>query len=156
MTATDLAPQPVAEHPLPTDLAPLPAEVHQLPTEPHQLPLAFAAAFNSGDLAAVDRLFEPGAVFVTSPGVAVTGDQRRAANAEFLALGLPIELTLRHVYVHEDIALLIGDYLIEGTAPDGTPVRDQGSATDVARRGADGCWRYAIDNPAGVTRAALA
>ncbi len=123
-----------------------------LPTEPGDLPYAFAEAFNSGDLAAVDRLFEPDAVFVTRPGHSVTGDERRLANAEFLALGIPIKLTLRHVYVHQDVALLIGDYLIEGTAPDGTPVHDRGSATDVARRGADGHWRYAIDNPSGIDR----
>ncbi len=140
--------------PLPQPSAPLPQPpLPLLPTSPEELPLAFAEAFNSGDLAAVDRLFEPGALFVTSPGHAVSGDRRRAANAEFLALGLPIRLTLRHVYVHGDIALLIGDYLIEGTAPDGTPVHDRGSATDVARRGPDGHWRYAIDNPSGVDRA---
>ncbi|MFJ1706779.1 YybH family protein [Kitasatospora sp. NPDC088346] len=123
-----------------------------LPTEAADLPYAFQAAFNSGDLAAVDRLFEPGALFVTTPGRTVAGDERRAANAEFLALGLPIRLTLRHAYVNGDLALLIGDYLIEGTAPDGTPVHDRGTATDVARRGADGVWRYAIDNPPGTDR----
>ncbi|MEV4616862.1 DUF4440 domain-containing protein [Kitasatospora sp. NPDC049258] len=123
-----------------------------LPTEAADLPYAFAEAFNAGDLAAVDRLFEPGALFVTRPGHTVSGDERRAANAEFLALGIPIRLTLRHAYVLGDLALLIGDYLIEGTAPDGTPVCDRGTATDVARRGPDGCWRYAIDNPSGTDR----
>ncbi|MCP3755173.1 DUF4440 domain-containing protein [Streptomyces sp. TBY4] len=122
------------------------------PTDPAELPAVFEQAFNSGELSAVDRLFAPGAVFVTGPGKAVTEDARRAANAEFLALGVPISLTLRHTYVCEDIALLIGDFVIAGTAPDGTLVHQEGSATDVARRGPDGRWRYVIDNPSGTDR----
>ncbi|NEB10979.1 DUF4440 domain-containing protein [Streptomyces coelicoflavus] len=122
------------------------------PTEPADLPAVFARAFNSGLAAAVDRLFAPGAVFVTEPGTFVTEEGRRAANAEFLALGVPIDLTLRHTYVHDDVALLIGDYVISGNAPDGSRVHLTGSATDVARRGPDGRWRYVIDNPSGTDR----
>ncbi|GIH67991.1 YybH family protein [Sphaerimonospora thailandensis] len=126
--------------------APLP------PADPKRLPLVFAGAFNSGDLAAVDSLFEPEAVFITEPGTTVTGDARRRANAEFLRLGVPIKLTVRHSYVCQDLALLICDYLIEGIGPDGEPVHLAGSATDVARRGPDGRWRYVIDNPSGTDR----
>lgn len=121
-------------------------------TDPATLPGVFADAFNSGDPDAVERLFEPGAVFVTEPGNPVRGDQRRHATGEFLRLGVPIAITLRHSYVHDDIALLIGDFVIAGTGPDGDPVHIEGTATDVARRGADGCWRYVIDNPPGTDR----
>jgi ketosteroid isomerase-like protein len=38
---------------------------------------------------------------------------------------------------------------MRGTAPDGTPLELNGTATDVTRRGADGVWRYVIDNPSG-------
>jgi len=79
----------------------------------------------------------------------VTGDGRRAATRRFLSLGIPIRLSVRHAYVYGDIALLICDHLIEGTKPDGEAVRIEGTATDVVRRGADGFWRYAIDNPPG-------
>ncbi|MFG2819404.1 YybH family protein [Kitasatospora sp. NPDC048365] len=121
------------------------------PTDPAELPYVFADAFNSGDLAAIDRLFEIDALFVTEPGRTVRGEERLKANARFLALGVPIKLTLRHSYVTGDLALLIGDYLIEGDGPQG-PIRLEGSATDVARRGPDGRWRYAIDNPSGIDR----
>ncbi|GAA3033995.1 YybH family protein [Actinokineospora globicatena] len=121
--------------------------------DPAELPEAFARAFNAGDLTAVDRLFEPGAVRVLRPGEVVVGDDRRAATASFLALGIPIRLSPRHTYVHDDLALIIGDYRIVGTTPDGKAVHHEGSATDVARRGPDGRWRYAIDNPPGVDRA---
>lgn len=118
-------------------------------TDPARLPLVFAAAFNSGDPAAVEELFEPGAVFVTEPGTQVTGPARRAATGEFLGLGVPIEISVRNVYVAGDLALLIGDFVIAGTTRGGETVHQTGTATDVARRGPDGGWRYVIDNPPG-------
>ena len=121
------------------------------PTAPEELPAAFAEAFNSGEPAVVERLFEPDAVFVTEPGNAVSGEARRAAVADFLALGVPITLTPRHVYTAGDLALIVGEYLIEGTAADGSAVHSAGVATDVARRGGDGRWRYVIDSPPGIT-----
>jgi ketosteroid isomerase-like protein len=121
-------------------------------TDPAKLPGVFADAFNSGDADAVERLFEPGAVFVTEPGHDVSGAARRAATGEFLRLGVPIAITVRHTYVSDDIALIIGDFVIHGTGPDGSAVHLEGTATDVARRGADGSWRYVIDNPPGTGR----
>jgi len=91
-------------------------------------------------------------VFVTEPGRVVSGDERRRATGDFLSLGVPIAITLRHSYVSADIALLIGDFVIHGTGPGGEPVHIEGTATDVARCGADGCWRYVIDNPPGTDR----
>ena len=79
----------------------------------------------------------------------MTGPQRSAANAYLLDMGLPMNARRRHVYIAGDIALLIVDRSLRGTAPDGTAVDLQGTATDVVRRGADGVWRYAIDNPFG-------
>ncbi|MFF5082582.1 YybH family protein [Actinoplanes sp. NPDC000266] len=113
-------------------------------------PAAFAAAFGSGDPVAVEAMYEQGAILVPEPGSPVTGAHRVAANERFLALGLPMRVRPRHVYVVEDIALMIVDWTIEGAGPDGEPVRIEGTATDVARRGADGTWRYVIDNPFGV------
>ena len=103
---------------------------------------AFAAAFNSRDADAVDAVYEPGGLFVPRPGHAVTGPDRRAANQEFLDSGLPITVTPRHVYAHDGVALLIVDWSIGEIT---------GTATDVARLGADGRWRYVIDNPFGTT-----
>ncbi|MFI5619660.1 YybH family protein [Streptomyces sp. NPDC051567] len=123
-----------------------------LVTAPAELPRAFLHAFNARDLEAIDRLFEPGAVRVLTPGEVVTGDGRRAATSRFLALGIPMKLTVRHCYQYDDLALLLCDYLIKGVGPDGTSVHHEGTATDVVRRGADGTWRYAIDNPPGIDR----
>ncbi|MFJ8976190.1 YybH family protein [Streptomyces sp. NPDC102282] len=106
------------------------------------MPAAFAERFNDGDARAVQELYEAEAAFVPESGVAVhgTGDIARQ-NAPFLGLGLPISVRPRHVHVADDIALLIVDWEIEGTV--------SGTATDVARRGVDGYWRYVIDSPFG-------
>lgn len=111
----------------------------------------FAAAFNSGDPGALDRLYEERGVFVPAPGrQPVTGAERHRANAAFQALGLPIQVSQRHAYVADGVALLIVDWKIEGTGPDGAEVHLAGTATDVVRRGPDGRWRYLIDNPFGI------
>ncbi|MEW2527609.1 nuclear transport factor 2 family protein [Streptomyces sp. NPDC047071] len=123
-----------------TPILPLP----DLPRRAEDVPAAFAARFNSGDPEAVRALYEPPAAFVPRSGVPVHGDFAIAAqNAPFLALGLPIAVRTRQVHIagDGDIALLVVDWEI------GDEVR--ATATDVARRGADGYWRYVIDSPFG-------
>ncbi|WP_346655825.1 DUF4440 domain-containing protein [Streptomyces sp. RFCAC02] len=88
-------------------------------------------------------------MFAPSPGRAVTGGELDRANREMLGLGLPITVRPRHTYVAGDIALLIVDWSIAGRDRAGNAVRVEGTATDVARRGPDGLWRYVIDNPFG-------
>lgn len=120
-----------------------------LATSPEQQPYVFATAFNTGDPDAIERVYEQAGVFISIPGNPSTGADRREANARMASLGVPIEVKPRHVYVADDIALLIVDWTIAGTTPDGEEVNIQGTATDVARRGDDGTWRYIIDNPFG-------
>ncbi|MFI8998823.1 YybH family protein [Streptomyces sp. NPDC053542] len=106
------------------------------------MPAAFAERFNSGDPRAVRGLYEAEAAFVPESGEAVHGAAAIARqNAPFLGPGLPISVRPRQVHVADDIALLIVDWEIRGTV--------SGTATDVARRGADGYWRYVIDSPFG-------
>jgi ketosteroid isomerase-like protein len=120
-----------------------------LATVAEQHPAVFAETFNTGDLKAMTRLYAPGAVFVPEPGRPTTGDALTGATADFLALGLPISVQVRHAYVVDDTALLIVDWTIDGPGPDGGPVSMRGTATDVVRRGPDGRWRFLIDNPFG-------
>lgn len=116
-------------------------------------PSAFARAFNSGDPQAVELLYEESSTFVSSPGTPHSGQDRIAANTSFQALGLPLAVQLRHVYETNDIALLNVDWTISGTTPEGELINIRGTATDVARRGDDGFWRYLIDNPFGTAGA---
>ncbi|MBE1532751.1 ketosteroid isomerase-like protein [Actinomadura algeriensis] len=90
---------------------------------------------------------------VRGPGRAAsarTASGRDGPAARLQSLGAPITVRPRHCHTTGDLALLIVDWTIEGTGPDGEPVHIRGTATDVARRGNDGYWRYAIDNPFGV------
>lgn len=120
-----------------------------LTDDPLQHPHVFAAAFNTGDPDAVEQVYEVDGILATSPGTSAVGEQRRASNAALMALGIPIEVSLREAYVNDDLALLIVDWSIVGTAASGAAVDVRGTATDVARCGTDGMWRYAIDNPWG-------
>ncbi|MEV5568857.1 nuclear transport factor 2 family protein [Spirillospora sp. NPDC052269] len=129
-------------------------EMRSLAERPEDVPLVFAERFNSGDLDALAEVYEDGAVFVPEPGTPLTGEQALAANARFVGLGLPISVRPRHVYATGDLALLVVDWAIDGTGPDGEATHIEGTATDVARRGADGRWRYIIDNPFGTAAGA--
>jgi len=112
---------------------------------PADMPHAFARAFNTFDPDEVERLYEPDGLLALDPANPVTGSDRAKANAELQAARQPITVRPRHVYVNGDIALLIVDWEIADAGVSGT-------ATDVARRGPDGLWRYVIDNPQPVGR----
>lgn len=116
-------------------------------TNPTDLHPAWADRFNAGDLDGMLALAEPNSGFAPQPGALLTGDDYRSALARFLSLGLPINLTLKHSLVVDDIALLIYDWTISGTS-DGNPINLAGTTADVARRGSDG-WRFVLDNPFG-------
>ncbi|MFJ5864059.1 YybH family protein [Streptomyces parvus] len=116
-----------------------------------QHPYVLERAFNTFDAEVVDRLYEADALFVPRPGRPTTGPGRIPAHRDFLALRVPIRVTPRHTYVAGDLALLIVDWVVEGRAAHGGQVRIASTATDVARRGPDGFWRYVVDNPFGTT-----
>jgi ketosteroid isomerase-like protein len=126
--------------------------MRELADRPEEVPAVFAERFNSGDATALAQVYEDAAVLVPQPGTPVTGTDLHAANGRLQKLGVPISVRPRHVYRNGDLALLIVDWVIDGTDPDGQEVHVEGTATDVARRGSDGRWRYVIDNPFG-TRA---
>jgi ketosteroid isomerase-like protein len=111
---------------------------------------AYTAAFATGSSAVVDRFYEPDAVLVPRPGTPLAGvAQRSAAYEHLLGFGVPMLAEARQMYVAGDIALAVVDWSMRGTARQGHPLDLQGVAADVLRRGADGRWRYLIDNPFG-------
>jgi ketosteroid isomerase-like protein len=40
--------------------------------------------------------------------------------------------------------------VLDGTGPDGKPVKIEGQSAEVARRQPDGTWLFVIDNPHGL------
>jgi ketosteroid isomerase-like protein len=125
-------------------------ESYSLPTKPEGMADSLLERFNSHKVSAMMTLYEPEAVLITKDGRTVTDHLEIAAELERdLSLGLPLKAKARHVFVAGDIAQIVLDWSIDGTAPDGEQVHLGGSASDVVRRGADGLWRYLIDNNQG-------
>ncbi|GAA4260811.1 hypothetical protein GCM10022255_090960 [Dactylosporangium darangshiense] len=126
------------------------SESYSLPTEPEGVVASLLERFNSGKVSAMMIGYEPEAVFIAKDGRTVTDHTEIAAELERdLSLGLPLEAKARHVFVAGDIAQIVLDWSIDGTGPDGKHVHLGGSASDVVRHGADGFWRYVIDNALG-------
>jgi ketosteroid isomerase-like protein len=149
MKSTTNASRHIAVQPTP-NRRPLMSESYTLPTKPEGIVATLRERFNSGKVSAMMGLYAPEAVFIAKDGRTITDHTEIAAELERdLKLGLPLEAKARHVFVAGDIAQIVLDWSIDGTGPDGKHVHLGGSASDILRRGADGLWRYIIDNNQG-------
>ncbi|MFB4318140.1 YybH family protein [Actinomadura sp. 21ATH] len=116
---------------------------------PEELHRLMAARFTDGDLAGVMSLYEDGATYDAGRRGRLQGiDAIREHYRRLLALNLALELRTRKVVAMGEIALLACDWRLRGTGDDGKRVDRNGTAVEVARRQADGTWRYLIDEPA--------
>jgi uncharacterized protein (TIGR02246 family) len=114
---------------------------------PEQIHRLFEEAFNAGDLDALMELYESEAALIAQPGSVAHGDeQARAALQGFLALKGRITLDTKLVVTVGEVAYLVNRWSLTGTGPDGNPVVLGATTAEVARRQADGAWRYVIDN----------
>ncbi|MBG0856946.1 nuclear transport factor 2 family protein [Streptomyces spinoverrucosus] len=121
----------------------------QLTNEVEKHTALYVEAFNAGDADAVNAMYTDEAVAVWEPGVPLTGQARVDAVREFLSHGPRMTAVPRQSFVTGDTALLIVDWTIDTTDADGNPERLSGVGADVLRLGADGNWRYAVDDPYG-------
>jgi uncharacterized protein (TIGR02246 family) len=120
----------------------------QTPEQVYQL---FVQALNAGDIERLMELYEPDAVLVVQPGQTVAGhEQVREALQGYIALKGTITMDRPGIVQGADLALLASRWMLEGTGQDGQPVTISGVTADVVRRGSDGAWRLALDNPGGV------
>lgn len=118
--------------------------------QPEDVLRLFSEAFAARDLEGLVGLYEPEAVLVPQPGVVATGHQAiREALGGLLAIKGPLRTEIRSTFRTGDLALVISEWSLVGTAPDGSAVELGGKASDVLRRQPDGTWRVAIDNPFG-------
>jgi len=126
------------------------SESYSLPTEPEGMVATLVERFNSGKVSAMMGIYAPEAVFIATDGRTITDHAELATELERdLKRGLPLKAKARHVFVADNIAQIVLDWSIDGTGPDGKHVHIGGSASDVVRRGADGLWRFLIDNNQG-------
>lgn len=112
---------------------------------------ALEDAFRRGDLDAYLELHEDNATVVVPPiGESMHGrDAIGAAMTTMLGRPQNLTSTVRKELVAGDLALTRADWTLDGTAPDGAPLRLTGHGTVVSRRRPDGTWAVVIDDPVG-------
>ncbi len=119
--------------------------------QPEAINLEFSRAYNEHDLDKLVALYEDDAVLGPAPGAPlVLGKQAiRASLAPFVALGGELALAKRrYCVVSGELALISIDFVLSGgRAPDGSPVEMRGTTAELARRQADGRWKYVVDLP---------
>jgi ketosteroid isomerase-like protein len=92
-------------------------------------------------------LYDPDAVLIPQPGSVAHGtDEVREALQRYLALQGRITLDTKLVVEVGDLAYLSNTWSLNGAGPDGQPLTLGATTAEVARRQADGTWRYVIDN----------
>jgi uncharacterized protein (TIGR02246 family) len=115
---------------------------------PEALRAAFADRLNAGDLDGLVALYEPNAVFEAQPGVVVHGHAAiRDALGQLLALDPSIAADTVQVLTGGDVALVVNEWAMTGTAPGGEAMRRSGRSADVVRRQPDGRWLVVVDKP---------
>jgi uncharacterized protein (TIGR02246 family) len=115
---------------------------------PEALMQSFTACVHAGDLDRLVALYEPDAVFEPRPGVVVEGrDAIGGALAEMLTLRPRMDVNPVQVLRADDIALVVNEWTMTGTAPDGSAVHQGGRSADVVRRQTDGTWLVLVDKP---------
>jgi ketosteroid isomerase-like protein len=120
------------------------------PETPAGVMAMFAQRLAAGDLDGLVAMYADDAVFQPAPGVELRCGDIRAALGELLALRPTITYSGEPAVLHcGELALVSNDWSMEGTAPDGSTVREGGCSADVVRREADGTWRILIDQPRG-------
>lgn len=121
---------------------------HTDPSTPEALMRTFSTRLNDADLDGLVALYEPDAAFETQPGTVVHGHAAiRAALAQLLALRPTMTAETVQVLVGGDVALVVNEWAMTGTGPDGTAVRRSGRSADVVRRQPDGRWLVVVDKP---------
>lgn len=120
------------------------------PQDPDYL---LAHAFNDRDVAAAEALFEPGSVTRELPE---QGSGAGTGSAQMVALikaaeGSQQRMNLAVLQVTQvgDVALLLSQWSVTGSAADGTPLSVHHRGVEVTRRQPDGTWKFLIDVPGG-------
>jgi uncharacterized protein (TIGR02246 family) len=126
------------------------------PASPEQVPAAFDAAFNTGDIDTLIGLFTDDATMRMADGKSVVSgrSELRERLSELLIMSPQIRNQVKRSIVNGDVALVLLDWTLTVTLPNGQPAGTRGTATQVMARGNDGVWRLRISNPLGIAAAA--
>lgn len=118
--------------------------------KPEDCDYLIAEYLNAGNVEEAVNLYEPTATFIAEPGKAVTGHAAIREVLTAMVAGKPhVAMKVPIVIVNGDLALLVSDYVLTMTGPDGKPASIAARGTEVVRRQPDATWRFIIDNPTG-------
>ena len=118
--------------------------------EPADFPHAFDTALNAGDIDRLLALYDDDAVIRVQSGETLSGSAAVRAEMEKLIVAkAKITNTLRHIFQHGTTALIIVDYVLRLTMPDGMPALVNGTATNVIEAHPGRGWLMIVANPQG-------
>ena len=118
--------------------------------DPEDLIREFIAAFNAGDLEGLVRdLYEDDVVVVPGPGPEVMSGRAAVVRGLEPVLASGGKMTLVSVVAIRNGDLALTHTKVRLTLPGREPWEAPVGSAEVARRQADGTWRYVIDNSLG-------
>jgi ketosteroid isomerase-like protein len=117
-------------------------------TDPEKLNEYHNDRFRAGDLDGLVNLYEADAVLCPAPGVTLKGaPQIREQMAALLTLQGELSATQLSCVRYGEFALLHAHWIFKGKDASGHAVDIGGHSSKLARRDADGSWKYVIDLP---------
>ena len=106
--------------------------------------------FNKGNISLLMTLYEKDACFASKSGQVVKNIENiRRTLQGFIDMGGKLDAKVKRVIQASNLALLITEWSINGTEPDGKPINLTGKGTVVLRRQSNGTWLMIIENPWG-------
>ena len=106
---------------------------------------AFEKLFAAGDLEGLMELYEPDAVFTNARGAHAGSEAIRKVLQGYLSTGASIRMNESVAFEAGELALVHWSWTM--VFPDGRTA--EGATAEVLRKGADGTWRFVLDNPDG-------
>ena len=117
---------------------------------PEEVLNSIVEGINTRNLDSLMALYETDACFASQPGqLAKSPETIRQSLRSFIDLNGKLDLKVKRVLQSSDLALVISEWSVSGTGPDGKLVNMATKSADVLRRQADGTWCFVIDNPWG-------
>jgi ketosteroid isomerase-like protein len=105
--------------------------------------------FNKGNISFLMTLYEDACFASKEDQVVKDPESIRQAFQGFIDMGVKLDARAKHVLEAGNLALLITEWSLGGTEPDGKPINLNGRGTIVLRRQPDDNWLIVIENPWG-------